>query len=39
VKTTLFDATHNVFVALVVIAVLALLVLLLMPRRTTPLND
>jgi MFS family permease len=39
VKTSLFDATHNVFVALVVIAVLALLVLLLMPRRTTPLND
>ena len=38
VRTSLYDATHNVFVALALVAVLGVLVLLLMPRRTTQLT-
>jgi EmrB/QacA subfamily drug resistance transporter len=38
VRTSLYDATHNVFVALMLVAVLGVLVLLLMPRRTTQLT-
>jgi EmrB/QacA subfamily drug resistance transporter len=36
-RTTLFDATHRVFIGLVVVAVLAAVGVALMPRRTTPL--
>jgi len=35
VRRSLFDATHHVFVGLVVLAVLAVGAILLMPRRTT----
>jgi MFS family permease len=38
VRTSLYDATHNVFVALALVAVLGVLVLTLMPRRTTQLT-
>jgi EmrB/QacA subfamily drug resistance transporter len=38
VRTSLYDATHNVFVALAVVAALGVAVLLLMPRRTTQLT-
>jgi MFS family permease len=34
----LYDAAHNVFVALVVVAALAVVAILLMPRRTTQLE-
>jgi hypothetical protein len=36
-RTSLFDATHHVFVALAVVAVVGLLSLLLMPRRVSQL--
>jgi EmrB/QacA subfamily drug resistance transporter len=38
VRASLYDATHNVFVALALVAVLGVLVLLLMPRRTAQLT-
>jgi EmrB/QacA subfamily drug resistance transporter len=38
VRTSLYDATHNVFVALTIVAVLGIAVLLLMPRRTAQLT-
>jgi EmrB/QacA subfamily drug resistance transporter len=38
VRTSLYDATHNVFVALAIVAVLGVAVLLLMPRRTAQLT-
>ena len=37
-RSTLFAATHNVFVGLVVAAILGLGALLIMPRRTEPLT-
>ncbi|MDX6197712.1 MAG: hypothetical protein QOJ79_863 [Actinomycetota bacterium] len=37
VRSALYDASHSVFIALVVIAVLMIGALLLMPRRTEPL--
>jgi MFS family permease len=38
VRNSLYDATHHVFLALVVVAVLGVGALLLMPRRTEPLT-
>ncbi|WP_158289755.1 hypothetical protein [Micromonospora sp. S4605] len=38
VRTALYDATHHVFIALAVLAVLALCALLLMPRRSSKLT-
>jgi MFS family permease len=38
VRNSLFDATHHVFLALVVVAVLGVGALLLMPRRSEPLT-
>ncbi|MFG1951709.1 MDR family MFS transporter [Micromonospora sp. NPDC048830] len=38
VRDSLYDATHHVFLALVVVAVLGVGVLLLMPRRSEPLT-
>jgi MFS family permease len=38
VRTSLYDATHNVFVALTIVAVLGVAVLFLMPRRTAQLT-
>jgi EmrB/QacA subfamily drug resistance transporter len=38
IRSALFAATHNVFLGLVLVAVLALGALLLMPRRTEPLT-
>jgi len=38
VRTALYDASHNVFVGVVVAAVVGVLVLWLMPRRTQPLD-
>src|SRR5689334_16929826 len=38
VRTSLYDATHNVFVALAIVAALGVAVLLLMPRRTAQLT-
>jgi EmrB/QacA subfamily drug resistance transporter len=38
VRTSLYDATHNVFVALTIVAILGIAVLLLMPRRTAQLT-
>ncbi|GAA2713376.1 MDR family MFS transporter [Micromonospora olivasterospora] len=38
VRGALYDATHHVFLALVVVAVLGVGVLLLMPRRSEPLT-
>jgi len=38
VKSALYAAAHNVFLGLVLVAVLALLAILLMPRRTEPLT-
>jgi EmrB/QacA subfamily drug resistance transporter len=38
VRNALFDAAHDVFLSLVVVAVLGGLAVLLMPRRTTPLD-
>jgi EmrB/QacA subfamily drug resistance transporter len=37
IRTALFDATHNVFIALVVVAVLGACALLIMPRKVVPL--
>jgi hypothetical protein len=39
VRTSLYDATHNVFVALTIVAVVGIAVLLLMPRRTAQLTS
>jgi hypothetical protein len=38
VRSALYDASHHVFVGLVVVAVLGLAALLLMPRRTQQLR-
>jgi EmrB/QacA subfamily drug resistance transporter len=38
VRTALYEATHNVFLAMVAIAVLTVVAILLMPRRTTQLT-
>jgi Na+/melibiose symporter-like transporter len=38
VRSALYDASHHVFVGLVVVAVLGVAALLLMPRRTQPLE-
>jgi EmrB/QacA subfamily drug resistance transporter len=38
VKASLYDATHHVFVALAIVAVLAVAALALMPRHTTPID-
>jgi EmrB/QacA subfamily drug resistance transporter len=38
VRNSLYDATHHVFLALVVVAVLGVAALLLMPRRSEPLT-
>jgi hypothetical protein len=38
VRLGLHEAAHNVFVAMVVVAVLGVAALLLMPRRTQPLE-
>jgi hypothetical protein len=37
-RGALFDASHHVFVALVAVAALMFLAILLMPRRTAPLD-
>lgn len=39
VRTALFDATHRVFLGLVVVAVLGAVAVACMPRRTAPLTD
>jgi hypothetical protein len=38
VRDALYDATHHVFVALIAVAVLGIVGLLLMPRRTEQLT-
>ena len=38
VRSTLYDGTHRVFVALVLVAVAAAIVIAFLPRRTTPLE-
>ena len=37
VRTALYDGTHRVFIALVVVAVLGAIIISFMPRKTAPL--
>jgi MFS family permease len=37
-RSALYDAAHHVFLALIAVAVLAVVAILLMPRKTTPLE-